>query len=97
MTHYKVLLKGENFWMDVEGEPSRMGFLTARLVIAENEPEAESNAVQMLRDDPKLINRLNDQSDPPVIYCEGIEVVEAFEPSAVTQQGYAFYPEELNS
>lgn len=61
MTHYRVLLKGENFWLEVEGEASRMGFFTARFVIAENEQEAENNAVQMLRDDLKLINRLNDQ------------------------------------
>lgn len=51
----------------------------------------------MLRDDPKLKNILNDKSDPPMIYCEDIQTVDAFEPSTVVQQGYAFYPEESDS
>ena len=97
MKHYGASLKGENFWLDMEGKPSRMGFFTARYVVAENESEAEITAVQMLRGDPKLKNVLNDKSDPPVIYCEGIQSVEVFNPSTVVQQGYAFYPEESDS
>ena len=97
MTHYGVSLKGENIWLDMEGKPSRMGFFTTRYVVAENESEAEIKAVQMLRDDPKLKNVLNDKSDPPMIYCEGIQSVEDFDPSTVVQQGYAFYPEESDS
>ena len=97
MKHYGVSLKGENFWLDMEEKPSRMGFFTARYVVAENESEAEIKAVQMLRGDPKLKNVLNDKSDPPVIYCEGIQSVEFFNPSTVVQKGYAFYPEESDS
>ena len=97
MTHYAVSLKGENFWLELDGRPSIMGFFTTQYVVAENESEAESNAVQMLRDDPTLKNILNDKSDLPMIYCEDIQTVDAFEPSTVVQQGYAFYPEESDS
>ena len=96
MTHYEVSLNGENFWFEMEGKPSRMGFYTTRYVVAQNEQEAENMAVQLLRDDPKLKNILNDKSDPPMIYCEGIEVIDAFEPLTVVNKGYTFYPGETN-
>jgi len=97
LTHYKVSLNGENFWLEMEGKHSRMGFYTTRYVVAQNEQEAENNAVQMLRDDPTLKNILNDKSDPPMIYCEGIEVIDTFEPSTVVNPGYVFYPGETDS
>ena len=97
MNHYQISLNGENFWFEKEGKPSRLGFYTTRYVIAENESEAENKAVQMLRDDPQLKNVLNDKSDPPMIYCESIDVINAFELSTVVNQGYVFYPGETDS
>ena len=97
MKHYQVSLHGETFWLEMEGKPSRMGFFTNRLVVAYDEEDAENKAVQMLREDPKLKGKLNDSSDPPMIYCEGITVIDAFDPSTVVQHGYSFYPEEPDS
>ena len=95
--HFSVSLKGENFWLDVEGAPSRMGFFTTRYVMAESEKDAENKAVQMLRDDPKFEKLLNDKSDPPMVFCESIENVDPFDPDTVVQQGYAFYHQEMDS
>jgi hypothetical protein len=92
--YFSVLLNGENFWLDVEGAPTRMGFFTRRYVVAENEEEAENLAVKMLREDPKFESILNDKSDPPMIFCEGVENVQPFDPGTVVQTGYAFYKQE---
>jgi hypothetical protein len=92
MPHFRVKLNGENFWLDFEGKPSRMGFYTTRFVVADTPNDAELAAVHILRADPKLQYVLNDKTDPPMIYAG--EIVE-IEPEAVpeVQPGFAFYPE----
>ena len=97
MAYFGVSIRGENFWLEFEGNPTRMSFYTICYVLAENETEAESKAVQMLREDPRFENILNDKSDSPMLFCEDIETVKAFDPSTVVQKGCAFYPQELDS
>ena len=74
-----------------------MGFYTTRFVVADNDVEAENMAVQMIREDSKFQRVLNQREDPPMIYCEGIEKVQAFEPSSVVQKGFVFYKEDTDS
>lgn len=97
MPHFQVSLHGKNFWLEMDGKPARMGFYTKRFVVAESEADAEKKALQMLRKDPKLEGVLNDRLDPPMIYCEGIEPIEPFDPNDIVQHGYAFYPEATDS
>ncbi len=54
MTHYKVSLNAENFWLEKEGKHSRMGFYATRYVVAENEQEAE-NKVSAIVFCPRII------------------------------------------
>jgi hypothetical protein len=97
MPYFKVFLNGENFWLQAEGKPARLGFYTTRFVEAENEREAELKAVEMLRDNEKLKQVLNDDSDAPMIYCESVESIEPFDPETVVQHGFTFYPVESDA
>jgi hypothetical protein len=94
MPYFRVHLNGDNFWLLMEGKPTRLGFLTSRFVEAADESQAELEAVQLLRDDAKLSAVLNDRTDPPTIHCEGVESVEPFEPASIVQSGLIFYPAE---
>jgi hypothetical protein len=96
MPHYRVELNGKNFLLTMDGKASRFGFLTSRFVQAQDTTQAELDAVQLIRGDPGLSGVLNERSDPPMIYCEGIEEVEPFDPASVVQLGLIFYPEETN-
>ena len=75
----------------------KLGFMTTRLVESRDEAQAELDAVQLIREDPKLAGVLNDRADPPMIYCEGIEQIERFDPASVVQLGFTFYPEDSQS
>jgi hypothetical protein len=92
--HYRVKLAGKNFRLTLDGKALKVGFLTTRLVESRDEAQAELDAVQLIRVDPKLTGVLNDRTDPPMIYCEGIEEIERFDPASVVQLGFTFYPEE---
>lgn len=96
MPYFRVLLNGENFWLPMDGKPSRLGFFTTRFVEAGNESDAELMALAMLREDSSLKGVLNEVTDPPMIYCDEIEEIEPFQPASVVQQGFTFYPEESN-
>ena len=92
MKQYRVLLKGENFLLNNEGEIKRMGFYTTRFVDAPNEDEAELTAVELIRKDNWLREAVrNDRPDPPMIFAEEIEEISTFDnPGA----GFTFYEEE---
>lgn len=71
-------------------------FFTTRFVEAQDEHDAEHNALAMVYNGPKLKDALNDPSDPPVIYCESIAPMEAFR-SDVVQPGFSFYLTETDA
>jgi hypothetical protein len=90
MPHFRVQLKGLNFWLPIEGQPKRVGFYTTRFVKADDEDQAEMKAVKLLGDDPKLHGVLNERGDPPEIIIEEIDQVSA-DKVAPALQGYAFF------
>jgi hypothetical protein len=97
MPHYRVHLNGKNFWIVMDGRLMKLAFLTSRLVDSNDESQAELDAVQLIREHPSLSTVKNDRSDPPMIYCEGIEKVDLFDSASVVQQGLVFYPDEAGS
>ena len=98
MKKYILLLNGQNFWLNLDGEPKRIGFFTTRFIQAKSEEEAENLGVQMIREDKELFLRLlNDNLDPPMIFVDEIEEIEPFNGIEHPDLGYAFYPEENNA
>jgi hypothetical protein len=92
--HYRVKLEGKNFRLNVEGKVMKLGFMTTRFVESRDEAQAELDAVQLVRKDQGLAGVLNDRTDPPMIYCEGIEKAEPSDAALMMQRGFTFYPEE---
>ena len=92
MAYYRLLLNGENFWLNMEGRPRRMGFLTTRFVEAKTPDEAELAAVDLLRSEGRL-KPLNDPSDSPRVFATEIEEVEKVDIPPVVR-GFTFFPDE---
>ena len=92
MAYFRVLLNGENFWLNMEGRPRRMGFLTTRFVEAKTPDDAELAAVDLLRSEGKL-KPLNDPSDSPRVFATEIEQVEQSDIPPVVG-GFTFFPDE---
>ena len=94
MKKYRVFIRGENFLMDLDGAPQKLGFYTTRFVEAANEEAAENVVMDLLRGDSKLVNNvLNEGSDPPMMYAEEIEEVKSFNGFPAPGTGFTFYPE----
>jgi hypothetical protein len=92
MYKYKVLLRGQNFLLNLEGKRERVGFYTTRFVEAQNPQEAEANAISALRTDPELCDSvLNDKSDPPMMFIEEITELESFDGLTLPGTGFSFY------
>ena len=91
MNHYRVLLRGENFLLSLDGQPTRLGFYTVRFVRADTVEEAELLAVDLIRKDQGLRGVLNQRPDPPMIFAEEIDHVCA---SSARKQikGFTFFP-----
>src|SRR5256885_8660896 len=93
MAHFRVQLKGVNFWLEIDKRPKRVGFYTTRFVEADDEDQAEALAVQQLGDDPKLHGVLNERGDPPEIIIEEIDEIRP-DQVAPMLQGYSFFDDE---
>ena len=73
MTAYLVRLNGQNFLMDGKGGPRKKQFCATRLVNAADPKQAETLALDFIRNDARLKNNvLNKVSDPPRINLESI-------------------------
>lgn len=95
MRKYRVLLRGENFFLRVSEEVKRMGFYTTRFIEATDEGQAEQQAVELLRGDEKLKNAiLNDRSDPPMLFAEEIEEIGTFEGIENPSHGLVFFEDQ---
>ena len=73
MTAYLVRLSGQNYLMDGKGGPRKKRFIATRLVEAGDPKQAENTALDFIRNDARLKNKvLNKVSDPPRIKLESI-------------------------
>ena len=91
----RVLLRGENFLMDVDDTVKSMGFFTTVFVEAPDPDKAELRAVEVIRKDDRLRRCvLNERPDPPMLYAEGIDEVTRFDRPAHRSLGYTFYEHE---
>jgi hypothetical protein len=94
MPTYEVELNGQNFWLEVDGVPKRLGFYALRYVDAMSPRDAVEAAIQAIRSHESLANVLNDRSNAPKIYAEDIiELSEEPQPDEM-ELGLSFYPED---
>jgi len=88
---YLVFVLGENFLLDFEQGPRRVGFYTTRYVEARDEEQAEQEAVRLIREDEHLrALMLNGPDDSPMLYAERIEQADSLEDA----RGYTYFPME---
>ena len=97
MPTYEVELNGQNFWLEVDGVPRRMGFYALRYVVASTPQDAVHAAVKAIRSHESLTNVLNDRSDPPKIYAEDIIELAEEPQSDEMDPELSFYPEDDDS
>ena len=78
MKHYRVLLNGENFLINMEGKESYMGFYTTRFVSAISPEEAELNAVNSIKTDDRIKGIIlnSTEHEQPMIYMDEIEEIQ---------------------
>lgn len=95
MKIYRVLLRGENFLLNIEESVRLFGFYTTRFVESLNEDDAEQAAVDLIRNDRSLRDRvLNAQADPPMLYAEEIDEIYESAHDGKVGGGYTFYEQE---
>ncbi len=93
MNKYKVMLRGENFLIKFEDKVENLGFYTTRVVNANSAEEAESRAIDLIRNDEELLSVVQRVSDlNPKIYLESI--TEASRWQRLGGKGYTFWPME---
>ena len=90
MPRYRVLLRGENFPLELESEEKLYGFYTTRWVWAADEYAAEQKAVERVKQDQHLVSQIVHNETEPMIYLEDIDVDTWF--SFKKGKGYSFYP-----
>ena len=88
MKHYRVLLNGENFLLNMEGKESYMGFYTTRFVTAASPEEAEQSAVNDIKTDDKIKGTIlnSTEHETPMIYMDEIEEIQENE----KEESYGF-------
>jgi hypothetical protein len=94
MKKYKVLVRGQNFLLNLNGEDQRLGFYTTVFVEGENEEEAEERAIALLRDNQEFARSiLNEKTDSPMMFVEEITELESFDGLHLSRTGFSFYRE----
>ena len=89
---YKVIVRGENFLLKLDGKAGKVGFYTTRFIEALNDHEAEETAISGLRDDPTLRQVvLNEKSDAPMLFAEEIVELNSFDGLTLPGTGFSFY------
>jgi hypothetical protein len=97
MTTYMVRLNGQNFLMDGDGGPRKKRFHSTRLVEAEDPKQAETLALDFIRNDARLQNTvLNEVSGPPKIYIESVKEISAMAYDAQNRAN-ALYWEDVDA
>lgn len=98
MSYFQVLLEGENFFAYFDGKEELLGFVTTRRVKANNEKQAESKAVELIKNDTSLQNFLRTPESKSLsskIYLTEIHKVNWLTFALRSPgSGYSFYPME---
>ena len=92
MKKWAVMIHGKGFLIEFEDGIRPCGFFTTRWVEADSPDGAENLAVELIRDDERLLGiTKNDASDSPMLYAEKITELSSFEGNDPPGGGYTFY------
>ena len=96
MQKFKVILHGQNFLLNFDGEHRKFGFHATRYVQAESLPEAERMAIIQIHQYHAIRDALaNEGSDSPVVTATDTRPVNFFKSLFLkTSDTFNFYPEE---
>ncbi len=93
MKLFKCFINGTNFHLGSDADNPLLGFYTARFVHAETAEQAELEALELLRSDPKLDLDPSKRRKDTMVYFESIEEIDSI-PVGISEPGtgYTFYP-----
>lgn len=90
MGMYEIVLRGDNFLVEREGEKARMSFFATRFVEGGTVQDAELAAVDLIRSQ-LAEDVLNDPNDSPIISMEGYNSVAALDGVNAPGDCFAFF------
>ena len=90
---YRVMIRGENLLTEVGGVRQWLGFYTHVFVEVFTPADAESRAIELLRDDEGLRGiQLNPEDDPPSLSVEESDELESFDGYDAPRSAFILYP-----
>ena len=91
MPKYRLLMKGTNFLIEINGVTRKHGFYQTLFLESESTEIAEEQAVDIIRNSDlrDLVN--NESDDPPIVYLDEVEEVHTFDGIGALIQGRAYY------
>lgn len=94
---FKIFINVENVLTEIDGDLTRVGFYTTRIIKAVNMDDAMSKAKDLLYSEDKFKKIVqNDLSDPPSFKVDEINEIGVLESFKRKDLGYVFYKEELH-
>ena len=95
MQKYIVIVHGQNLLTEVGGVRKRHGFFTNVYVEAFTPTDAESRALELIREDAHVRDiTLNADDDPLSLSAEEIREVQSFDDTRLPRTGLALYLED---
>ena len=92
MQKYRVMIHGQNLLTDVDGIRQKLGFFTNVFVEAFTPADAESRAIEILREDADLADiLLNLDDDPLSLSANEIREIESFDGHKVPRDAFMLY------
>ena len=96
MPKYGVLVEGNNYLIQTDGKPTKLGFFTHRFVEAAAPRFAAEIALDLVRDELKG-TVLNDETDTPLLRVDEMKLMDTFEGCLVPGRGFTFFSAEESS
>ncbi len=95
MQKYRVIVHGQNLLTEVDGVRQRLGFYTNVFVEAFTSADAESRAIELVREDPHLRDvALNAADDLLRLSADEVQEIESFDGVRLPRTVLSLYEEK---
>ena len=95
MQKYRVIVHGQNLLTEVDGVRQRLGFYTNVFVEAFTSADAESRAIELVREDAHLRDvALNAADDLLRLSADEVQEIESFDGVRLPRTGLSLYEEK---